>query len=76
LTAAERGGCFFPVGDQGVYFVYIPDVVLVTAAHRGFTSFCIALISQFTVAMNGVAAATLQFLANGSLAGAGDASTR
>jgi len=48
-------------------------VVLVTAAHHRFTSFRIALISQLPVAMNGVVAAPLQFIANGSLAGAGKA---
>jgi len=69
-ATAEEYGRFIPVGDQGFYFVYIPDVVLVSAALRRFTSFRIALVSQLAVAMNGVVAAPLQFIANGSLAGA------
>ena len=58
---------------QGFYFVYIPDVVLVSEAFHRFTSFRIAPVSQLAVAMNGVVAAPLQFIANGSLAGAGKA---
>jgi len=46
-------------------------VVLVSAALRRFTSCRIALLSQLAVAMDGVVAAPLQFIANGSLAGAG-----
>ena len=64
---------FIPVGDQGFHFVYIPDVVLVSAALRRFTSFRVALVSHLAVAMNGVVAAPLQFIADGSLAGAGKA---
>jgi hypothetical protein len=48
-------------------------VVLVSGALRRFTCFRITLVSQLAVAMNGVVAAPLQFIANGSLAGAGKA---
>jgi hypothetical protein len=60
-----------PVGDQGSHLLYIPDVVLVSEAFHRFTSFRIAPVSQLAVAMNGVVAAALQFITNGSLAGAG-----
>ena len=72
-ATAEECGRFIPVGNQGLYFVYIPDVVLVSADLRRSTSFRIPLVSQLAVAMNGVVAAPLQFIANGSLAGAGKA---
>jgi hypothetical protein len=62
-----------PVGDQGSHLLYIPDVVLVSEAFHRFTSFRIATISQLAVAMNGVVASSLQFIANRSLAGAGKA---
>jgi hypothetical protein len=71
-TAKERGR-FIPVGDEGFHFVYVPDVVLVSEAIPRFTGFGIAPVSQLAVAMNGVVAAPLQFIANGSLAGAGKA---
>ena len=62
-----------PVGDQGSHLLYIPDVVLVSEAFHRFTSFRIAPISQLAVAVNGVVAAPLQLIANGSLARAGEA---
>jgi hypothetical protein len=61
------------VSGQSFHFVYIPDVVLMSETIRRFTSFRIASISQFAVTMNGVVAASLQFIADGSLAGAGKA---
>ena len=60
-----------PVGDQGSHLLYIPDVVLVSEASDRFTSFRIAPVSQLAIAMNGVVAAALQLITNGSLAGAG-----
>ena len=58
------------VGDQGSHLLHIPDVVLVCEAFHRFTSFRIAPVSQFAVAMNGVVAAALQLITYGSLAGA------
>jgi len=51
----------------------MPNVVFVCEAIRRFTSFRIALISQFAVTMNGMVAAPLQFIADRSFAGAGNA---
>jgi hypothetical protein len=61
------------VGDQGFYSVHVSDVVLVRQAIRRFTSFRVALISQFGVTIDGIVTASLQFFANRSLAGAGNA---
>lgn len=55
------------------YFIYMPNVVLVCEAFRRFASFGIASISQFAVTMNGMVAAPLQFIADRSFAGAGNA---
>ena len=52
------------VGDQGFYFIYMPNVVFVCEAIRRFTGFRIASISQFAVTMNGMVAAPLQFIAD------------
>jgi len=62
-----------PVGDQGSHLLDIPDVVLVSEAFHRFTGFRIASISQLAVAMDGVVAAALQLITNGSLTGAGKA---
>ena len=51
----------------------MPNVVLVCEAFHRFTSFGIASISQFAVTMNGMVAAPLQFIADRSFAGAGNA---
>lgn len=51
----------------------MPNVVLMCEAIRRFTSYRITLISQFAVAMNGMVAAPLQFIADRSFAGAGKA---
>ena len=51
----------------------MPNVVLVREAIRRFTSFRIALISQFIVTVNSMIAAPLQFFADRSFAGAGNA---
>ena len=61
------------VGDQGFYFIYMPNVVLVSEVIRRFTSFRIALIGQFPIAMNGLVATPLQFIADRCFAGAGEA---
>jgi len=60
-----------PVGDQGSHLRYIPDMVLVSEAFHRLTSFRMAPVSQLAVAMNGVVAAALQLITNGSLAGPG-----
>ena len=64
------------IGDQGFYFLDMPDVVLggelgatlvIGGGDRSiyrFTSFGIALIRQFPVTINGMVAAPLQFFAN------------
>ena len=72
-TTAEKRYRFILVGDQGFYFIYVPNVVLVYDAIRRFTGFRIALISQFVVTMNGMVAAPLQFIADRRFAGAGNA---
>ena len=56
------------------YFIYMPNVVHVWqgVVHR-FTSFRVALIGQFVVTVNGMIAAPLQFFADRSFAGAGNA---
>jgi hypothetical protein len=51
----------------------MPDVALVSEAIRRFTRIRIALIGQFPVTMNGLIAAPLQFSADRSLTGAGNA---
>jgi len=51
----------------------MPNVVLMCEAIRRFTSFRIALISQFAVTMNGMVATPLQFIADRRFAGAGNA---
>jgi hypothetical protein len=61
---------FILVGDQGLYSIHMPNVVLVCQAIRRFTGFRIALVSQFAVTMNGTVAAPLQFIADRSFAGA------
>ena len=61
------------VGDQGFDLVHVPDVVLVGEAISRFTGFGVASISQFAVTMDGVVAAPLQFIADRSLASAGEA---
>ena len=48
----------------------MPNVVLVRQLIGRLTGFRIALVSQFTVTMNGMVAAPLQFIADRSLAGA------
>jgi hypothetical protein len=72
-TTAEKCYRLILVGDQGSYFIYMPNVVLVCEAFPRFTSFGIASISQFAVTMNGMVAAPLQFIARRSFAGAGNA---
>src|SRR5688500_11115521 len=62
-----------PVGDQRSDLLHIPDVVLVSEALHRFTGFRIAPVRQLPVAVNGVVTAPLQLVANGSLAGAGEA---
>ena len=62
-----------PVGDQGFHLLDIPDVVLVSEAFHRFTGFRIAPVRQLAVAMNGLVAAALQLIADGSLPGAGKA---
>lgn len=51
----------------------MPNVVFVCEAIRRFTGFQIASISQFAVTMNGMVATPPQFIADRSLAGAGNA---
>jgi hypothetical protein len=72
-ATAKECDRFIPVGDQGSNSVYVPDVVLVSETIPRFTGFGIAPVSQLAIAMNGVVAAPLQFVANGGLAGAGKA---
>jgi hypothetical protein len=71
--SAEKCYRLILVGDYGFYFIYMPSVVHVRpmVIHR-FTSFRIAFISQFTVTINGMVAAPLQFFADRSFAGAGN----
>jgi hypothetical protein len=57
----------------GFYFIYMPNVVLVPAAIQRFTSFRIALISQFIVTINSMVAVPPQFFADRGFAGAGNA---
>jgi hypothetical protein len=71
------------VGDQGLCFLYIPNVVLGPEDSRGltreairrFTGFRIAKISQVTVTVtvDGMVAAPLQFVADCGFAAAGNA---
>jgi len=72
-TTAEKCYRLILVGDYGFYFIYMPNVVLVRDAIRRFASFRIAFISQFIVTVNGMIAAPLQFFADRSFAGAGNA---
>jgi hypothetical protein len=80
-STAEKRDRLIPVGDAGLYFIYMPNVVrgnegrraLVRAAIRRCTGFRMALIGQFPVTMNGMVAAPLQFGADRRLAGAGNA---
>ena len=72
-ATTEERHCFILVGYQGLHFVHMPDVVLVCEAIHWCTGFRIALISQFAVTMNGLVAPPLQFFADRSLAGAGNA---
>src|SRR6478735_3127615 len=72
-TTAEECDLFTLVRDQGPYCGDIPDVVLVAATLDRLPSFRVALVGQLAVAMDGVVAAPLQLLANGGLAGAGEA---
>src|SRR5215216_5886823 len=76
-TTAEECYRLILVGDQGFHLVYMPDVVFVyrkagDALHR-FTSLRITLISQLTDTIEGMVAASLQFFAHRSFAGAGNA---
>ena len=79
--ATAEKGYRLSAGDQGFYFLYAPNVVLgpedsrglVREAIRQLTSFRIAWISQFTVTIDGMVAAPLQFFADRSFAGAGNA---
>ncbi|SEO03910.1 hypothetical protein SAMN05518847_105320 [Paenibacillus sp. OV219] len=72
-TTAEKCYRLFLIGDQSFYFIYMPNVVFGFKAIRRGTSFRVALISQFTVTMNGMVAAPLQFVADRSFAGTGNA---
>ena len=61
------------VGDQGSHSSHMPNMVLVRAAIRWFTSIRIALIGQFIVTIDSMVTAPLQFFANRRFAGAGNA---
>ena len=52
------------IGNQSIHPTYIPNVMFVCGAVRRFTGFWIALVRQFTVAMDGQVAAPLQFVAH------------
>jgi len=72
-TPAEECYRRIIAGDQGFYSIHMPNVVLVRAALNRITSFGIALISQFSVTIDGMVAASLQFLTDCSLASARNA---
>lgn len=67
-TTAEKCYRLILIVDQCFYFINMPNVVFGFKAIRRGTSFRIALIRQFTVTMNSMVAAPLQFVADRSFA--------
>ena len=61
------------VGHQRSDLIYVPNMVLVGKPMHGFARLWIALISQLSVTIDGMATAPPQFVADGRLAGAGNA---
>ena len=52
------------VGDQRPDLVDVPNMVLVGKSLYGFSRLCIALISQLSVTIDGMATASPQFVAD------------
>lgn len=52
------------VGHQRSYLIYVPNMVLVSKPIHGFPRLWIALISQLSVTIDGVATAPPQFVAD------------
>ncbi|SDD44803.1 hypothetical protein SAMN02799630_03412 [Paenibacillus sp. UNCCL117] len=72
-TAAEKCYRLILIVDQSLYFINMLNMVFGFKAIRRGTRFRVALISQLTIAMNSMVAAPLQFVADRSFAGAGNA---
>src|SRR3954453_23332419 len=72
-STAEEGDRFPLVRGQGFHSVDIPEVVLVPPTHNRLPGFRVALVGPLAGAMNGLVAPPLEFIANGSLAGPGQA---
>ena len=68
--SVSHGHAYHPGVSRGIL---AQRLVLMSETIRRFTGFPIASISQFAVTMNGVVAASLQFIADRSFAGAGKA---